>query len=502
MIQHETILHLENLEKTFPGVKALDGIDLDVRKGEVHALVGENGAGKSTLIKIIAGVYRKDSGRMVFQGKERNFVVPAEAYTAGITVIHQETSLIPQLTVLQNVFLGIEPKTRTIRIFDVKEMLRRYREIEGKLGISIDPKIKVRDIGVAEKKLVEIMKALAHSSSLVIMDEPTDSLTEKEIERLFEIIGDLRTKGITLLYITHYLEEVFQISDRVTVLKDGKKIATRETTDVNRQEIISMMVGKEFRRDVPHIHTGRGKELLRLENFSAANRFHGISLSAYAGEILGITGVIGSGKSEIARAIFGADPYDSGTLFLEEKQVKIKSPADGLANGIGMLPEDRKTLGLIVGQSLLVNVTLSSLRKYTWGRIISRKKEMDAVNKLVLDLSIKASSVDQRVQYLSGGNQQKLIIAKWLAANPRIIIMDEPTRGIDIGSKQAIYRIMRTLADSGTCILFISSEIPEITEVSDRILVMKEGRIRHEYCAGVSQEEVMHKVLEEEEKAV
>lgn len=263
-----------------------------------------------------------------------------------------------------------------------------------------------------------------------------------------------------------------------------------------------MMVGKEFRRDVPHTFIGHGKELLRLDNFSATNRFHEISFSAYAGEILGITGVIGSGKSEIARAIFGADPYNSGTLFLEGKQVKIKSPADGLANGIGMLPEDRKTLGLIVGQSLLVNVTLSSLRKYTWARIISRKKETDAVNKLVSDLSIKTSSVDQRVQSLSGGNQQKLIIAKWLAANPRIIIMDEPTRGIDIGSKQAIYRIMRTLADSGTCILFISSEIPEITEVSDRILVMKEGRIRHEYSAGVSQEEVMHKVLEEEEKAV
>jgi ribose transport system ATP-binding protein len=502
MMSPDTILLLEQLEKTFPGVKALDGIDLEVKKGEVHALVGENGAGKSTLIKIIAGVYKKDSGRIFFRGEERNFMVPADAYAAGITVIHQETSLIPQLSVLQNVYLGIEPKNKKLRIFDVKEMLRRYREIEGKLGITIDPMVKVRDIGVAEKKLVEIMKALAHSSTLVIMDEPTDSLTEKEIERLFVIIGDLRNKGITLLYITHYLEEVFQISDRVTVLKDGKKIATKNTVDVNRQEIISMMVGKEFHRDIPHTFIGHGKELLRLENFSSTNKFHGISFCAYAGEILGITGVIGSGKSEIARAIFGADAYDSGTLSIEGRQVRIKSPADALANGIGMLPEDRKTLGLIVGQSLLVNVTLSSLRKYTWARIISRKKETNAVKQLVSDLSIKTSSLDQRVQYLSGGNQQKLIIAKWLAANPRIIIMDEPTRGIDIGSKQAIYRIMRTLADSGTCILFISSEIPEITEVSDRILVMKEGKVKHEYRAGVSQEEVMHKVLEEEEKAV
>ncbi len=498
MLNQNPILVLERLEKNFPGVRALDGIDLEVREGEVHALVGENGAGKSTLIKIIAGVYRRDGGTMAFQGKPRDFLMPSDAYKAGITVIHQETSLIPQLTVLQNVFLGIEPKTPIARIFDTKKMQESYAMIEAKLGISINALTKVRDLGVAEKKLVEIMKALAHSSSLVIMDEPTDSLTEKEIERLFAIITDLRKKGITLLYITHYLEEVFRISDRVTVLKDGRKIETRETKGVTRQEIIAMMVGNEFRRDSVHVFQGHGKELLRLEHLTSASKFHDISFSAHAGEILGITGVIGSGKTELARAIFGAEKYESGTLLIEGVPVRIKSPADGVANGIGMLPEDRKSLGLIINQSLKVNVTLSSLHKYSRAGIISKKRELAMVRKLVDDLHIKASSLEQRVRYLSGGNQQKLIIAKWLAANPRIIIMDEPTRGIDIGSKQAIYRIMRTLADQGTCIVFISSEIPEITEVCDRILVMQDGRVKQEYGSGVSQEEVMHKVLEEE----
>ncbi|MCK7479937.1 MAG: sugar ABC transporter ATP-binding protein [Candidatus Moduliflexus flocculans] len=330
------------------------------------------------------------------------------------------------------------------------------------------------------------------------MDEPTDSLTEKEMEKLFAIIGDLKSKGITLVYITHYLEEVFWISDRITILKDGRKIATLETADADRGRIVSLMVGKEYSRSALARSAARGREVLRVEGLTSEGAFKNVSLSAYAGEILGITGVIGSGKTELARAVFGADRIDSGKVYLDGRAVRIASPADALAHGMGMLPEDRKTLGLILDQSVKVNVSLSSLGQFSKGGLIDTRKEESAVAVMTDRLGVKAASILQRVKFLSGGNQQKLIIAKWLMAGLRLIIMDEPTRGIDIGSKQAIYRIMRDLADQGTCILFISSEIPEIVEICDRMLVMKEGGISCEFSAGVGQEEVMHKVLEEE----
>lgn len=494
----DPILVLKGVEKEFPGVKALDAVDLEVRRGEVHALVGENGAGKSTLIKVIAGIYRRDGGTMVFDGKERDYRSPAEAGRAGISVIHQETSLIGQLTALQNVFLGMEGYGPIPGVFDTAAMERAYRSLADRLGVVVDPSAKVRDLGVAEKKLVEIMKALARSASLIIMDEPTDSLTEKEMETLFEIIGDLKAKGITLVYITHYLEEVFRIADRITVLKDGRKVATLEAGEADRGRIVSLMVGTGYSRNAGTRSGGIGREVLRLENLTSRGCFRDVSLTVHAGEILGVTGVIGSGKTELARAVFGADRIDSGTVFLDGRELRISSPADALAHGIGMMPEDRKTLGLILDQSVKTNVSLSSLNRLSKAGLIDSRKEEEAVRTMMERLSVKAASIQQRVKYLSGGNQQKLIIAKWLIAGLRILIMDEPTRGIDIGSKQAIYRIMRDLADRGTCILFISSEIPEIVEVCDRILVMKEGGISCEFAAGVRQEEVMHKALEEE----
>ncbi len=494
----ETLLRLRNIGKSFPGVQALDGIDLELVRGEVHALLGENGAGKSTLVKIIAGVYSRDRGSVFFDGQEREFSSPASALKAGIAVIHQETSLIPTLTVVQNIFLGIE-HTRAGRIIDERRIRQDYLRICEELGFRLPLATKARHLSIAEQKMTEILKAMVRKASFVIMDEPTDALSGTEISHLFRIIGGLKQNGVTVLYITHYLDEVFQITDRLTVLRDGRKVATVQTSSVGRNEVVRMMIGAELAAaPSPAAGGSRGPEAIRVERIGRKGAVSEVSLAAHQGEILGITGVLGSGKTELARLLFAADRPDSGRMFVAGRPVAPRSPRDAVRHGIGMLPEDRKRNGLILEHELYKNLSLVVLDRFRRGPVLSRSRELEAVRKIVGQLDIKATGYAQQTKLLSGGNQQKVVVGKWLLSQPRVLIMDEPTRGIDVGSKAEIHRLMRELADQGTCILFISSEVQEIIAVCDRILVMRAGRIAAEFGRGVSQEEVIQAALQAE----
>ena len=494
----ETLLSLKNIGKSFPGVRALDGIDLDLERGEVHALLGENGAGKSTLVKIIAGVYSKDQGSVFFDGQEREFSSPASALNAGIAVIHQETSLIPTLTVVQNIFLGIE-HTRAFRVIDERRIRQDYDRICEEFGFRLPLATKARHLTIAEQKMTEILKAMVRKASFVIMDEPTDALTGPEISHLFQIIRGLKKNGVTVLYITHYLDEVFQIADRLTVLRDGRKVATVQTSSVDRNGVVRLMIGTELAiGPAQAAGSRRGPEAIRVERIGRKGFVSEVSFSAYQGEILGITGVLGSGKTELARLLFAADKLDSGSMFVGGRRIVPRSPRDAVRNGIGMLPEDRKSSGLILEHELYKNLSLVVLNRFRRGPVLSRARELEAVGKIVEQLDIKTTGYNQQTKLLSGGNQQKAVVGKWLLSQPRVLIMDEPTRGIDVGSKAEIHRLMRELADQGTCILFISSEVQEIIAVCDRILVMRSGKIVAEFERGASQEEVIQAMLQGE----
>jgi ribose transport system ATP-binding protein len=494
----ETLLRLKNIGKSFPGVQALDSIDLELERGEVHALLGENGAGKSTLVKIIAGVYSKDRGSIFFDGKEREFSSPAGALDAGIAVIHQETSLVPTLTVVQNIFLGIE-YAGACRIIDERRTRREYDRLCEEFGFHLPAGRQARQLTVAEQKMTEILKAMVRKASFIIMDEPTDALSAQEIGHLFQIIRGLRQNGVTVLYITHYLDEVFKITDRLTVLRDGRKVATVRTSSVNRNDVVRMMIGTEL-VTAPAQGEGRprGPEAIRAERISREGLVSEASFSAHQGEILGITGVLGSGKTELARVLFGADRMDSGRIFVGGKPFAPRSPRHAVRSGIGMLPEDRKSYGLILSHELYKNLSLVALTRFRRGCVLVKARELKAVRGMMEQLDIKAAGYNQQTRFLSGGNQQKVVVGKWLLSQPRVLIMDEPTRGIDVGSKAEIHKIMRELADQGACILFISSEIQEITAVCDRILVMRFGKIAAEFGRGASQEEVLHSVLQGE----
>ncbi len=494
----EALLKLRNISKSFPGVQALDGIDLELERGEVHALLGENGAGKSTLVKIIAGVYSKDQGSVFFAGQEREFNSPASALNAGIAVIHQETSLIPTLSVIQNIFLGIE-RTRACKIIDEKRIRQEYDRICEEFGFRLPLATPARHLTIAEQKMTEILKAMVRKASFVIMDEPTDALSGAEISHLFQIIRGLKQSGVTVLYITHYLEEVFEITDRLTVLRDGKRVATVPTSSVGRNDIVRMMIGTELAgAPSPAAGRPRGPEAIRAEGIGRKGFVSEVSFSAHQGEILGIVGVLGSGKTELARLLFAADKLDSGSLFIGGRRFTPRSPRDAVHNGIGMLPEDRKSYGLILNHELYKNLSLVVLNRFRRGPVLIKAREMEAIGKIARQLEIKTTGYNQQTKLLSGGNQQKVVVGKWLLSQPRVLIMDEPTRGIDVGSKAEIHRIMRELAGQGTCILFISSEVQEIIAICDRILVMRSGKIAAEYGRGASQEEVMHSILQGE----
>jgi ABC-type sugar transport system ATPase subunit/ribose/xylose/arabinose/galactoside ABC-type transport system permease subunit len=474
----EEILHVNDLVKTFPGVRALDRVGFSCLKGEVHALVGENGAGKSTLMKILAGAMRPDSGEVVIKGNKVERFAPEEAQRLGVGTIYQELSLLPHLTVAENIFLGHEPKDRW-GLVDFPEMEAGASALLEQLDGVRDPRLRVRRLSLAQRQMVEIAKALSFNPDILIMDEPSPSLAEHELAQLFAVIRSLRARGVTVIYISHRLEEVFEVADRVSVLKDGQIMATMEVADTNRAELIKLMVGREVAA-----LTGEpaqiGDEVLEVKGLTRAGALDDINLELHRGEILGIAGLVGSGRTELARAICGADRFDSGFILLHGTPIRSSSPATSIQAGAALMPEDRKAEGLALNLTVRENIALPSLRRRQWLGFVQSGAEEAVVRRSVAELAIQTPSIDQQVGYLSGGNQQKVVLAKWLNAGPDVIIFDEPTRGIDVGAKAEIYELLRQLARSGKAIMMISSELPEILHLSDRILVLSGGRIAGE----------------------
>ncbi len=478
----EVLVLMEGIEKSFPGVHALDRAYFELKPGEIHALVGENGAGKSTLMKVLTGIYRKEAGRILYKGQEVEAHNPRESQHLGISIIHQELNLMPHLSVAENIFIGREPRRQVSFILDKKSLNDKANELFKSLRIKLDPQVKVANLSVAQQQMVEIAKALSFNSEVLIMDEPTAALTESEIDELFRIIRQLRTKGVGIVYITHRMPELKQVSDRVTVMRDGRYINTVNTDEVSIDQIISMMVGRTIYESSPVIPENPDQEIvLEVRNLNRGKVLQDVNFNIKRGEIVGFAGLMGAGRTETARAVFGADHYDSGEVYVEGKQVHIKSPRDAVQNGIGYLSEDRKRYGLTLGMDVETNVVLATFNKFMnvigW---INREKISQTAAHFVDALSIKTPSLTQKAKNLSGGNQQKVIIAKWLTADTKVLIFDEPTRGIDVGAKGEIYKLLNDLALQGKAIIMISSELPEILRMSHRIIVMCEGRISGE----------------------
>ena len=476
----EVLLKMEGIQKRFPGVHALNDVHLSVNKGEVHALVGENGAGKSTLMKVLNGIYKKDAGRVVFKGKEENIDSPLHARKLGIGMIHQELNLMPDLTVAENIFIGKEPKKLAL-FLDKARINREAKALLDSMNIDIQPNAVVKNLTVAKQQMVEIVKAISYDSDLLVMDEPTAALTDSEIEELFRFIRKLRASGRGIIYISHRLDELWQISDRITVMRDGQYVGAVDTKDATKEQIISMMVGRVIYEE-PKQKSNIPKDapiVLEAKNLVAHN-VKDVSFNLKKGEILGFAGLMGAGRTETVRALFGADPRVSGEVYLNGKKIEVKSPSDAVKNGIGYLSEDRKEFGLAVGLSLRDNSLMPSLEYYTKGPFMDDKKINAVAKEYVGKISIRTTSINQLVSNLSGGNQQKVVLAKWLIRNCDILIFDEPTRGIDVGAKSEIYKLMNFLVEEGKSIIMISSELPELLRMSDRIIVMCEGKITGE----------------------
>jgi ribose transport system ATP-binding protein len=490
----EVLVSMEGIEKSFPGVHALIQARFELQAGEVHALVGENGAGKSTLMKVLAGVYSKDAGRILYQGKEVEIPNPRAAQHLGISIIHQELNLMGHLTVAQNIFIGREPRAFLPFILDEKKLNDQTQALFDSLHMKLDPRTRVSDLTVAKQQMVEIAKALSFNSQVLIMDEPTAALTEAEIDDLFRMIRQLREKGVGVVHISHRLEELKKISDRITVMRDGQYVNTVVTAEVSIDKVISMMVGRTIFESSPEVPEEKDPQVvLEVRDLNRGKEIKNVQFSLRRGEILGFAGLLGAGRTEVARAIFGADPIDSGEIYIHGKRVNIKSPGDAVRSGIAYLSEDRKRYGVNVGIDVQNNIVLATYHKFLnpFGIVLDPKVRKNATH-YVNSLSIKTPSLEQLVRNLSGGNQQKVVIGKWLTADTEILIFDEPTRGIDVGAKSEIYRLLNDLAQQGKAILMISSELPEILRMSHRIIVMCEGRITGELLAGeANQEKIM-----------
>ncbi|GAB2578611.1 sugar ABC transporter ATP-binding protein [Spirosoma areae] len=470
------ILQIRGLSKSFSGVKALDDVQLTVRKGEVHALMGENGAGKSTLMKILIGLLAPDSGEITFDGSSLKNNDVNTILKKGISMIHQEMLIVPELTVAQTIFLGRE-KTRWLPGWiDNRSLQKQAEALLDQMGLTIDATAKMKHLRVAERQLVEIAKAISNDAKVIIMDEPTSALADKEVATLFAIIRELTRKGVAIIYISHKMEEIFAIADAITVLRDGRYIDTKPTTDLNQPALITMMVGREIDTLFPINTTPKGKEVLSVNKLSRRGKFSNITFAVHAGEVLGIAGLMGAGRTEIAQSIFGLDSITSGDIYINGKKTAIKSPQDAIRNGIGYVSEDRKGWGFIPALSVRQNLTLASLPTHAKGPFIQADSEDATATKLIADLRIKTTGPNQKVIYLSGGNQQKVVIGKVLLANPVLIILDEPTRGIDVGAKAEIYRLINQLTSDGIAVVMISSELPELMGMSDRILVLSKGK--------------------------
>lgn len=490
----EVLVSMEGIEKSFPGVHALSQCKFELRAGEVHALIGENGAGKSTLMKILTGVYSKDSGKIIYKGNEIEVPNPRAAQDLGISIIHQELNLMPHLTVAQNIFIGREASKNVKFMVSEKDINAKTEQLFEMMHLKLDPRTKVADITVAKQQMVEIAKALSFNSEVLVMDEPTAALTETEIEDLFRIIRELREKGVGIIYISHRMEELKQISDRITVMRDSCYVDTVNTKDVEINKIISMMVGRQIYETSSIPQDASDKEIvLEVKNLNRGRVIKDVNFNLKKGEILGFAGLMGAGRTEVARAIFGADPYDSGEIYVNGEKVNIKTPKDAVKHGIGYLSEDRKRYGLALGMDIEDNVVLASYENFTGPLgIVNSSKTKAESEKMVNDLKVKTPSLKQKIRNLSGGNQQKVIIGKWLTRNSNILIFDEPTRGIDVGSKSEIYKLLNELAEQGKSIIMISSELPEILRMSHRVVVMCEGRITGELSAKeATQERIM-----------
>lgn len=492
------MLRVEHINKTFPGVQALRDVSIRADKGEVLALVGENGAGKSTLMNILSAIHKKDSGTIFMEGREVDIDSPLHSQHLGISIIHQELNLVPHFSVAENIFVGQEKRRGGI-FLDGKRTQVEAQWVLDRVGLSIDATTLVRKLSIAQRQMVEIAKALSRNAKLIVMDEPTSSISDREIERLFKIILDLKSSGVTVIFISHKLDEVFAIADRVVVMRDGQIVGELDPKQSTQDAVIQMMVGREITNIFPKTTADIDGEIFSVKNLCRNGDKRGVSFSLRRGEILGFAGLVGAGRSELLQAIFAIDAYDSGELFIEGKPVQIRSPREAIALGIGFVPEDRKLKGLMLGLAVKNNITIASLKKVSSRGVMNNGMERAAVDRFIHKLAIKTSGQDQLALHLSGGNQQKVVLAKWLAIRPKILIVDEPTRGVDVGAKKEIHSILDQLANDGVSIIMISSELPEILGMSDRIIVMHEGQIKGELLRrDATQEKILTMALSKE----
>ncbi len=496
MMERTALLEMKNISKSFPGVRALDHVNLKVEKGEVHILVGENGAGKSTLIKILCGLHTDYEGEIVIEGEKVSLKDPHDALKYGIATIHQELNQVPTMTIAENLFLGREPLGRGNMLIDDKRIYKEAKAILEAQGLTYDPHMLVRNLTVSQMQMIEIAKSVSQNARIIIMDEPTSAITDAEVKVLFQCIKRLKAEGVGIIYISHRLEEMFEIGDKVTILRDGQYIDTKDVKDVTRGDIIKMMVGRELNNIYPEKkHKVTDKVVLEVKNLTGHKRFENISFKLHAGEILGLAGLMGAGRTEIARALFGLDPIHSGEVYLEGKRIAIKNTSDAMKHGIMMATEDRKRYGLVLKATIGENIGLPNLKQFLGksGFLLSDKREREKEKEVFDELGVKAPSMHTRASALSGGNQQKVVLAKWILANPKVFILDEPTRGIDVGAKYEIYKIMTELASKGMAIIMISSELPEVIGMCDRVIVMRE----HYLSGEVSGEEINQEYIME-----
>jgi len=470
-----------NIVKNFPGVRALNDVSFDLRKGEVHALLGENGAGKSTLMKVLLGMYRPDGGTIELKGREVQFDTPAKALKSGISMIHQELATLPEMTVWENVWIGRESTGPFMGVIDRTSMRERTRKLLEQFGMTLDVNKRVGDLSVAETQMLEIIRAVSYNADIIIMDEPTSAIEEKEVEPFFDTIRQLKAKGVAIIYISHKLDEISQIADRVTILRDASMIGTYDIGDITKDQMVSRMVGREI-TDMypPKTHNVEETPVFEAHGISKPGMFENVNLTVRKGEIVGIAGLMGAGRSELVETLFGIRQKSGGEIKVDGKTVKIKSPGDAIKHGLAIVTEDRKVKGLVLCRSVLENISLAHLARYCFAQFILKGKEKKKADEMITALKIKTAGYGALANALSGGNQQKVVLGKWLSSPPKLLILDEPTRGIDVGAKYEIYKLMTKLASEGMGIIMISSELPEVISMSDRLIVMRDYKIKGE----------------------
>lgn len=470
-------IEMRGIDKAFGGNAVLKDAGFLLDHGEIHALMGENGAGKSTLMKILTGVYTRDAGTVIVDGKEVCYKNPQEAERAGIVFIHQELNVLFDLTVEENMFLGKEIKG-AFGICDKKAMRREVKKVLDKLGVSIDPAQRMSELSVGQQQMIEIAKALMVDAKVIIMDEPTAALTQSETEVLFQVVNSLREKGVSIVYISHRMEEIFELCDRITVLRDGSYIGTKKIAETDMNDVVKMMIGREIGERYPARNNVVGDVIFEVRDLTCPGVFKNVSFQVHAGEVLGVSGLMGAGRTEIMQAIFGNMPHVTGSIFLEGKEIHNKNPQTAMMNGIGFITEDRKVEGLMLEESIMKNISLANLGRISKMGVLNKKGEQDLVKKGIEELHIRCFGPQHECNNLSGGNQQKVVFAKWIYTNPKVLILDEPTRGVDIGAKKEIYNIINDLASQGVAVIMVSSELPEVLGMSDRVMVIREGEVR------------------------